>query len=127
MNGRIQMQGGINWILPKEINAKRFFWDSYWLEIWANHLFPSLGGSVAMDSGDWSMILVVTTPWGDPNSTITAALKTAPVVLPPASYSSCCSKGRSGAERHTGTVDALGSYYMLYCKLCRGLISICSE
>jgi hypothetical protein len=48
------MQGGKNWILPKEMNANRFFWDSYiWLEIWSNHLCPSLGpngGSVAMDS-----------------------------------------------------------------------------
>jgi hypothetical protein len=25
MNGRSQMQGGKNWILPKEINANRFF------------------------------------------------------------------------------------------------------
>ncbi len=53
MNGRFQMQGGKNWILPKEMNANRFFWDSHWLEIWSNHLFPSMGlngGSVAMDS-----------------------------------------------------------------------------
>jgi hypothetical protein len=33
MNGRFQMQGGKNWILPKYINANRFFWDSHWLEI----------------------------------------------------------------------------------------------
>ncbi len=54
MNGRFQMQGGKNWILQKEMNANRFFWDSHWLEIWANHLFPFMGpngGSVAMDSG----------------------------------------------------------------------------
>ncbi len=47
------MQGGKNWILPKEMNANRFFWDSHWLEIWKNHLRPSMGpngGSVAMDS-----------------------------------------------------------------------------
>jgi hypothetical protein len=25
MNGRSQMQGGENWIFPKEINANRFF------------------------------------------------------------------------------------------------------
>jgi hypothetical protein len=25
MNGRSQMQGGKHWILPKEINANRFF------------------------------------------------------------------------------------------------------
>jgi hypothetical protein len=53
MNGRFQMQGGKSWILPKEINANRFFWDSHWLEIWSNHLCPSMGpngGSVAMDS-----------------------------------------------------------------------------
>ncbi len=54
MNGIFQMQGGKNWILPKEIYAHRFFWDSHWLEIWSNHLCLSLGpngGSVAMDSG----------------------------------------------------------------------------
>ncbi len=48
------MQGGKNWILPKEMNANRFFWDSQWLEIWSNHLCPSMGPngrSVAMDSG----------------------------------------------------------------------------
>jgi hypothetical protein len=50
MNGRFQMQGGKNWILPKYINANRFFWDSHWLEIWSNHFCPSKGlngGSVA--------------------------------------------------------------------------------
>ncbi len=49
------MQGGKNWILPKQINANRFFWDSHWLEIWSNHFCPSMGlngGSVATDSGD---------------------------------------------------------------------------
>ena len=53
MNGRFQMQGGKNWILPKYINANRFFWNSYWLEIWSNHYCPSMGlngGSVAIDS-----------------------------------------------------------------------------
>jgi hypothetical protein len=47
------MQGGKNWIFPKYINAKRFFWDSHWLEIWSNHFCPSMGlngGSVATDS-----------------------------------------------------------------------------
>ncbi len=29
MNGGFQMQGGKNWILPKEINANRFFWVSH--------------------------------------------------------------------------------------------------
>jgi hypothetical protein len=43
MNGIFQMLGGKNWILPKEINANRFFWDSHWLEIWSNHLYLSLG------------------------------------------------------------------------------------
>ena len=53
MNGRFQMQGGKNWILPKQINANRFFRDSHWLEIWSNHFCPSMGlngGSVATDS-----------------------------------------------------------------------------
>jgi hypothetical protein len=27
MNGRFQIQGGKNWILPKEMNANRFFWS----------------------------------------------------------------------------------------------------
>ncbi len=47
------MQGGKNWILPKYINANRFFWNSHWLEIWSNHFCPSMGlngGSVATDS-----------------------------------------------------------------------------
>jgi hypothetical protein len=54
MNGQFQMQGGKNWILPIEMNANRFFWDTHWLEIWSNNLCPSIGpngGSVAMDSG----------------------------------------------------------------------------
>ncbi len=54
MTGRSQMQVGKNWILPKEINANRFFWHSHWLAILKNHLCPSMGpnrGSVAMDSG----------------------------------------------------------------------------
>jgi hypothetical protein len=53
MNGRFQMQGGKNWILPKYINANRFFWDSHWLEIWSNYFCPSMelnGGSVVTDS-----------------------------------------------------------------------------
>ncbi len=29
MNGRFQMQGGKYWILPKEMNANRLFWDSH--------------------------------------------------------------------------------------------------
>ncbi len=47
------MQGGKNWILPKEMNANRLIWYSHWLEIWSNHLFPPMGpngGIVDMDS-----------------------------------------------------------------------------
>ncbi len=47
------MLGGKNRILPKEMNANRFFWVSHWLEIWSNYFCPSMGpngGSVAMDS-----------------------------------------------------------------------------
>jgi hypothetical protein len=54
MNGRSQIQGGKNWIFPKEINANRFLRGPRWVEIWKNHLCPSMGpngGSVAMDSG----------------------------------------------------------------------------
>jgi hypothetical protein len=32
MNGIYQLRGGKNWILPKEINANRFFCDCHWLE-----------------------------------------------------------------------------------------------
>ncbi len=49
------MQGRKNWILPKETNANRFFWDSHWLEIWTNHLRISIepnGRRVAMDLVD---------------------------------------------------------------------------
>ncbi len=49
------MQRGKNWILPKEMNANRFFWDSHWVEIWSNNLFLSMGpngGIVAMDTGE---------------------------------------------------------------------------
>jgi hypothetical protein len=41
MNGRSQMQG-VNWTLPKEINANRFFSDSQWLEIWKTAYVPLL-------------------------------------------------------------------------------------
>ncbi len=37
---RSQMQGGKNWILPKERYAKRFFWDSHWLQICKHHYVP---------------------------------------------------------------------------------------
>jgi hypothetical protein len=37
------MQGNKNFFLPKEINANRFFRVSHWVEIWKNHLFPSMG------------------------------------------------------------------------------------
>jgi hypothetical protein len=54
------MQGGNNWILPKEMNANRFHQDSYWLAICKKQLIPSFGlngGSVAMDSDFQSMIV----------------------------------------------------------------------
>jgi hypothetical protein len=59
MNVRYQMQGGKNQILPKAMNANRFFRTSHWLEIWKNHFCPSMGpngGSVAMDSGRWQIL-----------------------------------------------------------------------
>ncbi len=43
MNGIFQMQGGKNWILPKKMNANRFFWASHWLESWSNYFCPSMG------------------------------------------------------------------------------------
>jgi hypothetical protein len=65
MNGRFQMQGGKNWILPKEMNANRFFWDSHWLDIWSNHFCPSMGlngGSVATDSVHMTNLNTVEAP-----------------------------------------------------------------
>jgi hypothetical protein len=50
MNGRFQMQGGKHWIFPKEKNANRFFRDSHWLEIWSNHLCPSMGPNVGSEA-----------------------------------------------------------------------------
>ncbi len=55
------MQGGKNRILPKEMNANRFFWDAHWLEIWSNHFCPSMGpngGSVA----SWTLFTHVKVP-----------------------------------------------------------------
>ncbi len=43
MNGRSQMQGSKSWVLPKGINANRFFWVSHWLEIWKSHKCSSMG------------------------------------------------------------------------------------
>ncbi len=40
------MQGGKNWILPKEMNANRFFWDSHWLQF-----CPSLYGAELREQG----------------------------------------------------------------------------
>jgi hypothetical protein len=62
MNGRFQMQGGKNWILPKQVNANRFFWDSHWLEISSNHFCPSMGlngGRVATDSDQLCMLIIL--------------------------------------------------------------------
>jgi hypothetical protein len=59
MNRSSQVLGGKKWILPIEMNANRFFWDSHWQEIWSNHLCPSMGpngGIVAMDSGSSSPV-----------------------------------------------------------------------
>jgi hypothetical protein len=53
MNGRSQMRGSKKLDFGKIINANRFFRDSYWLEIWKNHLCLSMGlngRSLAMDS-----------------------------------------------------------------------------
>ncbi len=72
------MQGGKNWILPKEINANRFFLGSHWLEIWKNRLCPSMGpsgGSVAVDSeteyncslGDLNLLTEFWQCWPDTN------------------------------------------------------------
>ncbi len=51
MNGRFQMQGGKNWILPKEMNANRFFWDFHWLEIWSVKSLLSLYGTEWRERG----------------------------------------------------------------------------
>jgi hypothetical protein len=45
MNARFQMVGGKNWILPKEVTANRFFWDSHWPEaVDMNGRFQMQGG-----------------------------------------------------------------------------------
>jgi hypothetical protein len=47
------MQGGKNWILPKEIMEWQTGSSETWLEIWKNYFCPSMGpnrGSVAIDS-----------------------------------------------------------------------------
>ncbi len=33
---------GKNWILPQQIYANRFFWDSHWLEMLANNSCPTI-------------------------------------------------------------------------------------
>jgi hypothetical protein len=63
MHNWSQMQGGQNWILPKEINANRFFWDSHWLEIWKSQvLCPSMGPNRMkmnmLESAGWVVFLV---------------------------------------------------------------------
>jgi hypothetical protein len=59
MNRRFLKLGGKNCILPKEINANRFFMDFNGLEIWSKHLCPSMGpngGSMALDSEGWQKV-----------------------------------------------------------------------
>jgi len=54
MNGRFQMQGDKKLDFAERDEWKPFFWDYRWMEIWSNHLLPSMGpneGIVAMDSG----------------------------------------------------------------------------
>jgi hypothetical protein len=61
------MQGGKNWIFPKEMNKNRFFWDCHWLDIWSNHFCPFMGpngGSVAMDSGAGMGVRPRDSNWG---------------------------------------------------------------
>ncbi len=59
------MQGGKNWINPKEMNANRFFWDSHWLEIWSNLLFPLWdqmeGAWLWTQYGQWNLALGLVT------------------------------------------------------------------
>ncbi len=59
MNGSSQMQGGKNWILPKEINANRFFRDSHWLEIWKNYLCPSMGPNGVIVARLWTRCIKI--------------------------------------------------------------------
>jgi hypothetical protein len=51
MNGRFQMQGGKNGILPKETNENRFYCDSHWLEIWSSKPLMSLYGTEWREPG----------------------------------------------------------------------------
>ncbi len=71
MNVRFEMQGGKNWIFPKEMIANRFFLNSHWLEIWSNHFCPSMGpngGIVAMASDQYKENSTVREIYGIINS-----------------------------------------------------------
>ncbi len=57
MKSRSQMQGGKNWILPKEVNANLFFWDSHWMEIWKN-TYVTLWDRMEALEGAWLWTLV---------------------------------------------------------------------
>jgi hypothetical protein len=50
MNGIYQL-GGKNWILPKEMNANRFFRDSRWLESGKTTYCMSLNGTEWRERG----------------------------------------------------------------------------
>jgi hypothetical protein len=75
MNVRSRMQGGKNRILPKVMNANRFFRDCHWLEIWKNWEKPllSLYGTERRErgyglrrqegSGRWRTATVGTSDW----------------------------------------------------------------
>ncbi len=56
MNRWSQMQGGQKWILPKEINADWFFWDSHWLKKLENQLCSSMGPNweSAASASEWT-------------------------------------------------------------------------
>ncbi len=57
------MQGGKKWILPKDINANQFSGDSHWLEIWTNHLCPSMGPKDRMEGAWlWTRVTLGMTP-----------------------------------------------------------------
>ncbi len=72
---KYEIQGGKNWILSKEINANRFFWDSHWLKIWKKTLLSLCGTELEgawlyglrVNNGDAvSMMRLYGRPWNNP-------------------------------------------------------------
>jgi hypothetical protein len=51
-NTGCEVQGVKNWILPKEMNANRFFRHSHWLEIWKKQFLRTAVQGAQINIGD---------------------------------------------------------------------------